>query len=231
MQVPRKVIVMGVIAGSALLGLLLTLDARSTKPAPVEPVPVLSGEIIPEPSLPPAAQAPDSSASSAHHQNSAKGAVAPVQATPRASGVVDSVYRGQTVAHVPVADAAPPVTSASAAIAPPAGEGSIGLEDLIVCKDVERESRNPVDSGTSFSAKGGKVTCWVRIVNGQGKKIRHLWVLNGRTYAGVWLSIGSARWRTWGSKTITPGMVGPAEVSIEDDAGNKLGSASFTVTP
>ncbi len=229
MQIPRKVIVMGVIAGSALLGLLLTLDSRSAKPETAEAIPVLQGEIIPDPvPLPPA---PTTSSSPAV---AAAGSVTPVQGSPRAAGVVDSVYRGQTVAHVPVT-APPPTSSAasSAFSAPPAtsADPGIALEDMIVCRDVERESRTPVDAGTAFSAKGGKVTCWVRVLNGQGRKIRHLWVLNGRTYAGVWLSIGSARWRTWGSKTITPGMVGPAEVSIEDDAGRKLGSAAITITP
>ncbi len=107
------------------------------------------------------------------------------------------------------------------------GSSSLRVDGVTVCRAVK--NRMPEGAGSRFDASAGKIFCWVRVVNGQGRKIRHVWTIDGKRTTGVWLDVGSPWWRTWGSKKIDGSMRGNAKVEIESDDGRILGSATFRI--
>lgn len=129
-------------------------------------------------------------------------------------------------------------TTAKAAATPAKGDepgtkrtaksaGGVRTEGVTMCKSVK--DRNPESKGASFSTADGKVFCWMRVVNGQGSKVRCVWTLNGKKFEGVWLEIGSPSWRTWASKRLDSSMRGSCKVEIEAEGGGVIGSAAFEV--
>jgi hypothetical protein len=111
--------------------------------------------------------------------------------------------------------------------APSAEGGGIAVQDMAVCLRVE--DRQPVGQAESFPADVGQLSCFSRIVGGEGSTVVHAWIHEGTTRARVELEVGSDSWRTWSTKTILPSWTGSWEVKIMTPDGQVLGSVPFTV--
>jgi hypothetical protein len=138
-----------------------------------------------------------------------------------------------------------PEAPRAATIAPPAGliarvdaqppkpappkppKGAPVIEKLAVCTGVK--DRNPVGETTSVAADANRVYCWMRVTGGSGKKVRPMWTLNGKSYPGAWLPIGSNSYRTWTTKRIDASNVGAAKLEIQDEKGRVLATQEFAV--
>jgi len=112
---------------------------------------------------------------------------------------------------------------------PPAAteRAAITVEDAAVCLEVEE--RQPVGAGDRFPSDVESLTCFTRIVGGEGESVVHAWIHDGTTRARVELQVGSSSWRTWSTKTILPSWTGAWEVKIMTPAGQVLHSVTFTV--
>lgn len=111
---------------------------------------------------------------------------------------------------------------------PPATEsGEMTVETAIVCLSIEE--RQPVGEAESFPADVEELTCFTRIVGGEGKVVVHAWIHEGTTRARVELEIGSNSWRTWSTKRILPSWTGSWELKIMTPEGKVLSSVPFTI--
>ena len=91
------------------------------------------------------------------------------------------------------------------------------------------ENREPVDELSNVSSDIGKVYFFTEVVNKANTHVTHRWLLNGRLEAEVVLKIGSARWRTYSSKTLIPAIhSGNWQVEAIDEQNNLLATAVFT---
>jgi len=91
------------------------------------------------------------------------------------------------------------------------------------------EDREPRGISDRVSVRERRVYCWLHVVDGQGEKVTVRWVQNGHEMSEAHLSVGSNNWRTWSYITLTPDMIGPAQVEIlEDD--RLLKTLSFEIT-
>ena len=106
-------------------------------------------------------------------------------------------------------------------------KGAPVIEKLAVCLGVK--DRNPVGETTSVSANANRVYCWMRVTGGSGKKVRPMWTLNGKSFAGAWMTIGSNSYRTWTTKRIDAANVGEATLEIQDEKGRVLATREFAV--
>ncbi len=104
----------------------------------------------------------------------------------------------------------------------------IKIEDAVVCQDVV--DRLPIGSGDVFSKDISRVYCYNKVVGAQGEAaITHNWYYQGSLKASVSLPVRSSSWRTWSSKTITPGWAGEWMVEILSGNGTPLQSIVFFV--
>lgn len=79
--------------------------------------------------------------------------------------------------------------------------------------------------------EGTTVWFWTNVVGGQeGEKLRHVWIHAGKE-TSIALHIGGPRWRTYSSKTLHPGSVGPWIVEARDEGGRVLAKQEFRCTP
>ncbi len=92
------------------------------------------------------------------------------------------------------------------------------------------ENREPKGVSESVSVSQGRVYCWVHVVNGRGEKITVRWIREGQQLHEIHLSVGSDSWRTWAYLTLRPGMIGPAQVDILNEADELLETLSFEIT-
>ncbi len=99
-------------------------------------------------------------------------------------------------------------------------------EGAITTQVVERA---PVDAISSIPATTGKLYCFTRITGGSNDKVVHVWRYEGTEMARVELSVRSANWRTWSSKTILPEWKGAWSVDVLDTSGAKLTTIPFTL--
>lgn len=107
-------------------------------------------------------------------------------------------------------------------------EGTARVDGAVVCLGVQ--NREPVSPITEVSASAGQVYCWVRVAEGKGTRIRHIWTIGDEKVPGIWLSVGSHLWRTWGSKRLDQSMSGKtARVDVVDETGRVLTSLAFVV--
>ena len=105
----------------------------------------------------------------------------------------------------------------------------IQVEDAAVCTDVV--DRQPVDSGTSFSASTGRLYCFTRIVGAQDPtQVVHAWYFGDEERARVTLSVGGSNWRTYSSKQLQEHEIGAWRVEVLDADGNLLETVAFDVT-
>ncbi|MEK7866331.1 MAG: DUF2914 domain-containing protein, partial [Planctomycetota bacterium] len=176
----------------------LTTDSREDALAP------LRGDLMPaeeEPSAPSPAEEPE-------------------EPPPTAERAI--VYE-QAPAEVPVIRPpaeSQPVKPASAVKVHKVEPKTMSVAEAKLCLGVK--DRTPQKAGTTFAASAAKVYCWVRIANGEKRKVRMLWRLGKAESTGEWLEIGSPWWRTWSYKTLPKGFKGDASVSIVDESGAVL---------
>lgn len=99
-----------------------------------------------------------------------------------------------------------------------------------VCPDLV--NREPVDAGTKFPLSVGKLSRFTKITGVEGSgKIAHAWYLQDKERFWVDLSVNGPTWRTFSTRAIRPGDVGPWLVDVVDPAGAALKSVPFAVTP
>ncbi len=86
--------------------------------------------------------------------------------------------------------------------------------------------RRLVGQGTRFE-EGSTVFFFTRVVGGaSGQKLRHVWLHEGRVIQSIELSLGSAHWRTYSTKTLRAKGSWSVEARSADD--RVLARADFT---
>jgi hypothetical protein len=107
---------------------------------------------------------------------------------------------------------------------------ALTVEQVVICKNVV--NRAPVDTGNSFATSIDKIFCFTKIVGARHPtEITHVWYFDGTERDRVTLSVGGSPWRTYSSKRLRPGDVGPWHVDILDAGGNMLDRVAFDVEP
>lgn len=104
------------------------------------------------------------------------------------------------------------------------------VEEIRICRDVDRETRTPLQPGDRFAPDVERLYCFTRLVGAADTtQVTHLWLHDGRARGKVPLAVGSPDWRTWSSKTILPRWTGEWEVRVLDRDGLVLGSTAFRI--
>jgi hypothetical protein len=107
-------------------------------------------------------------------------------------------------------------------------EATISVQDATICQQVV--DRIPMGTGDVFSPEVPELYCFTRIVGAQADtEVTHNWYYKGNLMASVVLPVGSASWRTWSKKKISPEMVGEWMVEILSQEGVALESIIFFV--
>jgi len=105
-----------------------------------------------------------------------------------------------------------------------------GIKLERVATSTQVADRQPVGESTSFPVEVGTVYCYTQLQRAEGEtKITHVWYHGEKEMARVDLPVRSSSWRTWSSKKIPAAWSGDWKVVILDEAGERLGSTSFTV--
>ena len=164
----------------------------------------------------------------------------PHEIEPDAAAAVSAAEEGPAAAAAEAApEAIAPLTAAPEAIAPVAAAPAetapmeaAGPENVarasITTSIVEREPGEALDAITNDQRE---VFYFTEIQNFTGRTITHRWEYGGEIMAEVELDIGSPRWRTYSSKKMHPGYLGAWKVSVLDESGNVLSTASFDYIP
>lgn len=92
------------------------------------------------------------------------------------------------------------------------------------------QNREPVDISQRASISQQRVYCWMHVINGEGGKVTVRWIRKGHKTTETHLPVGSNSWRTWAYSSLTPSMMGPAQVEILDENGEILETLSFEIT-
>jgi len=112
------------------------------------------------------------------------------------------------------------------ATAPAVSASTDAVKRAVFCSGVAE--REPIDEITTLVAPADKVFFFTEIVGMEGRTVTHRWIHDGQTVGEVAISIGAARWRCYTTKTLAGNATGTWSVDVLDDAGAKLGGASFT---
>ncbi len=124
--------------------------------------------------------------------------------------------------------AAQDTTKAAAPPAPPpAAAPSTATVEAVLARSVV--DRAPQDTGTAFPDSVGTLVLWVRVTDGNGQTLHHVWFHGGDQVGDVPLTIGGSPWRSWSRKTIPADAKGAWHVEIRDEAGNVIKRVDFTV--
>ncbi len=124
--------------------------------------------------------------------------------------------------------AAQDTTKAAAPPAPPpAAAPSTATVEAVLARSVV--DRAPQDTGTAFPDSVGTLVLWMRVTDGNGQTLHHVWFHGGDQVGDVSLTIGGSPWRSWSRKTIPADAKGAWHVEIRDEAGNVLKRVDFTV--
>lgn len=111
----------------------------------------------------------------------------------------------------------------------PESKSALSVEKMVLCTGVQ--DREPVGEASSFSAEVGKVYCWLTVVGAESEtQIKQGWWYKGELLFELPLTIRTARFRTWGTKTIQSNQTGEWTVKVTDSEGHVLKEATFTVT-
>jgi hypothetical protein len=95
-----------------------------------------------------------------------------------------------------------------------------------ICTGVK--DRAPVGAADKFPATVGELYCFSVVTNATDKIVQ-VWFHGDKEVCKVELPVKAARWRTWSTKKILPGMTGAWRVEVHDAAGGMLATANFTV--
>ena len=102
---------------------------------------------------------------------------------------------------------------------------SAKADRVVVCTSVE--NREPVGAAASFPASAAELFCFSELSGAEGsKEITHVWYKDGKEVFRQLLPVKGGHWRTWSKKKVSAGSW---KVSVVDESGTELGSASFTV--
>lgn len=118
------------------------------------------------------------------------------------------------------------------AAAEPVGLDGPSVTEIVVCRDVDRETRSPVGVAERFCVDDGPLTCFTRITGAVDPTVvTHVWYHEGETRSRIELPVRSIEWRTWSRKTMLPSWTGRWTVKILDAEGLVLASIEFVVDP
>lgn len=116
----------------------------------------------------------------------------------------------------------------AAAVLGAEGDAQLQVQDAAICQEVT--DRTPVGSGDVFPKEVQRLYCFTRIVGAQGTiEVTHNWYYKGNLKASVPLTVGSANWRTWSSKAMSPELTGEWMVEVLTADGVPLESIIFFV--
>lgn len=133
-----------------------------------------------------------------------------------------NVQAQQATAPTPTAAAPAAKAPATAAPAP-----SLTISRMEIASSVE--NRQPVGVAASFPASQEKVFCYVELKDvPTDTAITFAWTYQNETDKVTQQIRKSARWRTWGNKTLA-GRKGDWKVEVLDESGAVLQSAAFKV--
>jgi hypothetical protein len=103
---------------------------------------------------------------------------------------------------------------------------TVSVQDAAICQEVV--DRTPMGTGDVFSPDVPELYCFTRIVGAQqDTEVTHNWYYRGNLMASVVLPVGSASWRTWSKKSMSPDMAGEWMVEILSQEGVPLESIIF----
>jgi len=94
---------------------------------------------------------------------------------------------------------------------------------------LEVKDREPVGICERVSIDQQRVYCWMQVLNGQGGELTVRWMSKGQKIGEAHLPVGSNSWRTWSYITLSPRMIGPAQVQIIDENARVLKTLSFEI--
>jgi hypothetical protein len=113
---------------------------------------------------------------------------------------------------------------------PAAQTDSLAVETMVFCTSVE--SMAPVGESTQFFESVERIYCLTRITGATDTlDVTHVWYYGGEEKARVDLTVKSASWRTWSSKTMLDGWAGAWRVDVLGPAGEVLMSREFVYKP
>jgi hypothetical protein len=105
---------------------------------------------------------------------------------------------------------------------------TVSVQDAAICQQVV--DRTPMGTGDVFSPDVPELYCFTRIMGAQeNTEVTHNWYYKGNLMASVVLPVGSASWRTWSRKRMSPDMLGEWMVEILSKEGVPLESIIFFV--
>lgn len=111
-------------------------------------------------------------------------------------------------------------------IAQDASEAAVSVEDAAICQQVV--DRVPIGTGDVFSPDVPELYCFTRIVGATvDTEVTHNWYFKGNLMSSVVLPVGSASWRTWSKKEMSPELTGEWMVEILSQEGVPLESIIF----
>lgn len=107
-------------------------------------------------------------------------------------------------------------------------EAGFAVEKLVVASGVQ--DREPVGVSETFPATQDEVYCFLAARDiTKDTRVKFVWYFEGQETASVEIPLKEGpRWRTWSSKKVA-GKSGQWKVELEDEAGNTVGEAAFTV--
>ncbi len=109
-----------------------------------------------------------------------------------------------------------------------AAAAGVSVERYAVATAVE--AREPVGEGATFPADVGRLYFFTQVRGaGEGDRVRHVWIYDGREVADVALTVSGPVWRTWSSKAVPPSWRGDWTVEVRDAAGAVLATAGCRV--
>jgi hypothetical protein len=112
---------------------------------------------------------------------------------------------------------------------PPAAASAVATTTVVVCHDVQ--DRTPVDAGESFASDVGTLCCFSNVTGAnEPVQVYHRWYVGDRMVSEIPIMVKAASWRCWSRKTIQPSWTGPCHVDVVTEAGDTIGSATFTLT-
>ncbi|WP_432823653.1 DUF2914 domain-containing protein [Trichloromonas sp.] len=110
----------------------------------------------------------------------------------------------------------------------PAQAGAMAVAEGLITTQIS--DRLPVDAVQSYPAASGRLFCFTHIVGAaEGTRVFHVWYRGEQEMARIELSVRSADWRTWSSKSLLPGWAGDWRVEVIDDEGVLLQTIPFTL--
>lgn len=113
----------------------------------------------------------------------------------------------------------------------PTAARELDVAQIEICRDVDRESREPLGVADVFPTAIERLYCFTRLTGAADTTgITHVWFHEDRTRGKVPLAVRSPDWRTWSSKTMLPRWTGEWEVRVLDRDGLVLGTKMFRLS-